>query len=264
MQVNSNSSIVLFEPSVAAHAPSSTAREDRRAVKKIASSIDSDLRKLSREGFLSTNVEKIAQIGARVSANQMRLNALFDKNLDRNVPPQGGLRKVRSAVALGSSMIGRSGAIAGASVVGIVEGAAVAAAIPILSTAGGIQSGVMDGAQVFGGYLFPITIPVGAAIGATTGAINGVVSGVIMAPIKVALRGSYTRNAFNILDPYSKVKAHVARKSMSTQDIASAAALQAEKALSKAEDQYQQAQFLNDAPAMMREAMTEAIAEGRN
>lgn len=115
-----------------------------------------------------------------------------------------------------------------------------------------------------GGYTLPVTVPVGAALGAVTGAVNGVLAADVMAPAKVALRGSYTRNTFDILDPYSRAKAHVARKSMSTRDIANAAASKATKALSKAQDQYEQAQFLNDAPAMVRELMTDAIEEARN
>lgn len=146
MQVNRNSSTLYSEHTAAVPAPSDSARDDRRAVKKIAISIDSGLRKLGRQGFFSTDVEKLTGIRDRVQASQVQLNALSNKGVDRHAPPQTGLRKARSAVLLGGSMVGRSGAIVGATVAGIVEAGAVAAAVPVVMKISSIQSGAMEGA----------------------------------------------------------------------------------------------------------------------
>ena len=240
MQVNRNTSIVLAERPAAPHEPATqtslnSPQENRRAVKNIASSIDSDLRKLNRQGRFTNNTRSCREIRNSVHANQLRLRVLLENDLDRNPPPQTVMRKARSTVLLTSSMVGRGCAIAGASVVGIVEGSAIAVTIPPACALVGMQKGVRWGTNLFGGYLAPITAPVFGVLGAGVSTVNGVVSAVNLIPVKVTSRGSFMRSTFNILDPYSKAAAHVARKSMSTQEIADAAASEAFRAQLKIE-----------------------------
>ena len=257
MQVNQNRSISNFHSAAAADSPVSCAHDDRRAVKEIARNIDSDLKKLGREGDSSIDVEKLERIRNRAYVNREKLAALCEKDLDRSAPAQNVLSKARSAVVLGGGVAGRTCALAGASVAGIAELGFVAVAAPVIGALQGASIGAIDGSYVFGGYASPITVPVGAALGAAAGAVNWVAAAVIATPERLASKGSFTRNTFSVLDQYSKAKAHVARKNMSTRDIADTAALKANKALSKAQDQCAEA-------ASLRRGPERVIGRGRN
>ena len=260
MQVNRSSSMHHAEHVAAPDAPPASTRDDRRAVKQIARSIESDLNALGSVGHFSTDVAKLTGIRDRVSASQAQLAALSAKGLARSAPEHGGLRKARSAVVLGGGMVARGAAIVGASVAGVVEGGVTAVMCPVAGMASGAQSGLASGARMFGGYTWPVTAPIGAAAGAAIGGVSGVFSAMVAAPVKVALKGSYTRRTFTALDQYSKARAHVATKKMSTRDIANTAGARATKAISKAEEQCDQAEFLAAVPGMARD-FAEVLAE---
>ncbi len=259
MQVNRSNSTPYAAPAAATAAPPGSARDDRRAVKQIACSIESDLKKLGCLGHLSTDLEKLARIRDRVGASQEQLAALRAKGLDHNAPQHSGLRRARSAVVLGGGMVGRGAAIVGATAAGVVEGGVVAVACPVAGVVSGAHSGLDSGAHMFGGYTWPVTAPIGAAAGAALGGVSGLFSAGFAAALKVALKGSYTRRTFTALDQYSKARAHVAKKKMSTREIADAAAARASTAQSQVQEQYQQAEFFAGVPAMMRNMAEELV-----
>ncbi len=122
MQVNRNMSTFHVADSTEADTSRDAARDARRIIKKIARNINSDVRKLGRQGFLSTDVEKLTGIHGRFADNQARLAELSARGLDGTAPPQTVARKLRSAIVLGGGVVGHSGAIVGATVAGVVEG----------------------------------------------------------------------------------------------------------------------------------------------
>lgn len=231
----------------------SSARDDRRVVKKLASSIDADLARLGRIGHFSTDVATLTSIENRLKSGQRQLAILSATNVDTNAPRQSGLRKARSAVVLGGGVAGRATAVVGASVVGVAEAGYTLVASPVVGTINGAVSGFRAGARAFGGYTVPVTVPVYTAVGAAFGCVSGITGGVLGMAVAPALKGSKMRKTYSHIDQYAKARAHVAKKKMSTRDIVYDAQHHARVALSKAEQQRSNAELLSGAAAELQD-----------
>lgn len=235
-----------------ANSQNATGKEQRRAVKKIATGLESDLKKYDRIHLLTRDVAALAVLRDKITAKQEHLAVLQTRSLDRTAPRPTTLRQVKSGAVLASAMASRVGAIATATTVGAVEGGVVALALPVLSAINGATSGFEAGWKASVLCAKPATAVVGMGLGTAGGAVGGVLGALVFAPLAVGVKGSCTRKTFSHLDQYARADAHAARKKMSTYEIAEATRRALARTLEKVDNKHDDAQFIAAAPAMLR------------
>lgn len=175
--------------------PPVDARLQRRAVKRIAGSLDSDLRELKNIGMLNTDVDQPDRLLERLKSKQRQLQSLQGDGFDTTRPAATGMRRFRS------------------------------------------------------GALLVLAMP--------TRAVATVVAAIVAVPSTVACYPTLTTRAFRAIDQVPKARARADRKKMSSSEIAAQIDRALGKAIIKATDRLESAEFFSSAPRVLQEMAQE-------
>lgn len=225
--------------STASYPTDEVSKQQRHAVKEIASEFQSELRayKSLTEDTLREG-GGLAAFAQSVRDKRLRLTSLQNQPMSTVAPPSTIFRSVTSGATLAAAGTGRIPATvaagAGAAVQTTIAGAVLVGyglvSSPIgavTGTFGGLAAGVVGGVMLPVSVLKPVTAVVGGVAGAALFGVGGAIAPLVNIPGNVVnaavwsgSRGSLAQKAFRGIDRLAVAKAHVRHKKMSTADIA--------------------------------------------